>query len=182
MSRIQKSGKPTSLRLAGLTKQQKRQLQKSTTILKNLNQSIGDITTAAEEAYRNYAKDGSVVNWQIMNCVYAFLIIRTSSFYDELTSQFLKIKGMKKSKDLIKAVAHFRHLYRYFNVRQFRNYLGHNRKTVNHKRTNKKTGPRRSYRPITDSDVAPLAKLNSPQIYASFGVATGRILAFIDEL
>ncbi len=168
--------------LSGLNIQEKRQLRKSITILKVLNQSLTEITNAAEEAYKNCAKDNSPVNWQIMNCVYAYVIIRTSSFFDELTTQFLKIKGVRKSKELVGAIAHFRYLYNYYHVRQFRNFLGHNRKTVNHKKGSKKSGQRRSYRPITDADVAPLTKLNSPQAYSSFSVATARIVKFIDAL
>lgn len=176
------STKQAKSRIMSLSAPERRQLRRSVIILKSINHSIQETTSAAEVAYRNYANNQSVLNWQIMNCVYAYLIIRTSAFYDELTAQFLKTKKLRKSKELVGGIAHFRLLYHSFHVRSFRNFLGHNRKTVHHKVPNKKNGRRRSYRPITDADIAPLSKLNSPQIYSSFGIATQRIVQFIDAL
>src|ERR1700742_3386597 len=98
-------------RLSSLTKEQRSKLKASVIILTVLDESIYDTTKAAKVAFENTHKNGTVENWQIMNCVYAFLIIRTSSFYDELNGQFLKIKGLTKSRELVGAISHFRKLY-----------------------------------------------------------------------
>src|SRR5277367_2674191 len=101
----------------------------------------------------------------MMNCVYIFLIIRTSSFYDELTRQFININGLKKSRALINAISHFRELYDMYRLRTFRHYLAHNRKEVGKKK-------KRRYRPISDADIVKVTKIKSHTEFESFGTAT----------
>jgi hypothetical protein len=163
-------------RLSTLTKEQRRRLKASVTILTVLDESIDDTTKAANIAFENAHNQGTAENWQIMNCVYAFLIIRTSSFYDELNGQFLKIRGLTKSRELVGAISHFRKLYTMYRVREFRNYLAHNRKTVSRKKKGKK------YRPISNADIAKISGINSHSIFSSFGTATSRIVNFINQL
>ncbi len=141
-----------------------------------LDDSINETTEAAKTALEKAHHSGSLVDWHIMNCVYAYLIIRTSSFYDELTTQFLRTKGLKKSKDLVGAIAHFRKLYKLYNLRDFCNFLAHNRKVIYQKPKGRK------YKPISDADIVKISKLKSHIEFSSFGVATNRIIKFIEEL
>jgi hypothetical protein len=72
-------------RISLLTKQEKRKFKESLAVLKILDQSIDETTRVAKMAFENYYQEQSWDNCHMMNCVYIFLIIRTSSFYDELT-------------------------------------------------------------------------------------------------
>jgi hypothetical protein len=158
-----------------LGKAEKRKSKTSLTILSVLDASINETTRVAKKALENCHCDNSQDNWHMMNCVYAFLILRTSSFYDELQRQFLKISELKKSRALISAIHHFNTLYRHYRVRNFRHFLAHNRKEIG-----KKKGKR--YRPISDADIARISRLKSHTEFESFGVATSRIIQAIESL
>jgi hypothetical protein len=164
-----------SYRISKLSKEEFRKFKKSVVILEYLGNSLDEITRVAKKALEIYHKDNSPDNLIMMNCVYVFLIIRTSAFYDELSPNFLKVKGLRKSRELISAIAHFRKLYRVYHIRLFRNLLAHNRRTVGR-------GKKRRNRPITDADISKLAGIKSHTEYESFSVACDRIIGAIKEL
>jgi hypothetical protein len=152
-----------------------RKLRVSIEILRQFNISIGEITIAAKNAFNIYYRSDTPENASMMYCVYAYLIIRVSAFYDELTQKFGRMDSLKKNRELISTIAHFKKLYNHFKVRSFRNYLAHNRKTVG-------PGNRRRYIRISGYDLAKVSILRSHTQYESFGIATERIMGAIDRL
>jgi hypothetical protein len=162
-------------RIAALTPAERREFRRSVIILEHLANSMEEFTGVAKKAYENFANDSSRENWQMMNCVYAFFIIQTSAFYDELIPNFLRIKGLKKTKEIVSTIAHFRLLYKKYHVRLFRNLLVHNRRTVG-------KGKKKRNRPITDADISKIAGIKSPTEYGSFSVAANRIVMAIKGL
>lgn len=150
----------------------------SVKILGELNHSINEITKAGTQTYRNYDADQSEVNAVIMYSVYAYLIIKVSAFYDELTTQLEKIELPNKPKELKEAIKHFKKLYKIYKVYKFRNFIAHNRKVVR----GAKSKRNKTYRYITDGDISRISRIKSPGEFESFSVATNRIMESFQKL
>lgn len=150
-------------------------LKQSIKILRELHNSLVEITSAGNVAYKTFANEPSVENGVIMNCVYAFLIVRASAFLDEIETQFEKIEK-SNSKELKASISHYKNLFKIYRIRKLRNYLAHNRKKVGTK------GKKYSYKYISDTDLARLKNLSSPAMFESFSIAASRIIEATNQL
>lgn len=150
-------------------------LKQSVKILRELHNSLEEITSAGKVAYKNFNSDRSIENGTIMNCVYAVLIIRASAFLDEIETGFEKIEKAN-SKELKAAISHYKNLFRLYRFRKLRNYVAHNRKKVGTK------GKKYTYKYITDADIAKFKNLSSPAMFESLSIGASRIIDAIDQL
>jgi len=159
-----------------------RELKVSIKILKELNNSLVEITKASSIAFRNSYESPCVENSTIVYSVDSYLIIKASAFFDELQAQFEMLVDIKVSKELKSAVSHYKKIYKLYNIRKFRNYLAHNRKFVKVKYKNAENKPKTKavHRYISDADLARNFKIKSHVEFEAFSIASARIISAIE--